>query len=125
MANEILKEEIMNEEQLENVVGGTRGQLSCDTKLLNALGLMDHHYEPYYCQTHMSEVEGEVNAALKTLGRAKNGAKGFFVQASNEGSNNYHYRVGFWKSHNCSRGAMYKMIAEAAGQPDFDYKKFL
>ena len=125
MANEILKEEIMNEEQLDAVVGGTRGQLSCDTKFLNALGVMDHFYEPYYCQTHTSEVAGEINAALKTLGRAKNGAKGFSVQANLEGSNNYRYRVGFWNSHNCSRSAMYKMIAEAAGQPNFDVSKYL
>ena len=123
MANEILKEEIMNEEQLDAVVGGTRGQLSCDTKLLNALGIMDHSYEPYYCQTHMSEVEAEVNAALKTLGATKNGAKGFSIQASNEGGNNY--RVGNWRNPNCPRSVMYKMIAEAAGQPNFDVSKYL
>lgn len=123
MANEILKDEIMSEEQLENVVGGTRGQLSCDTKLLNALGVMDHFYEPYYCQTHMSEVEAEVNAALKTLGESKNGAKRFSVQANLEGGNNY--RVGNWANPNCPRSVMYKMIAEAAGQPDFDFSKFL
>lgn len=123
MANEILKDEIMSEEQLENVVGGTRGQLSCDTKLLNALGVMDHFYEPYYCQTHTSEVEAEVNAALKTLGASKHGAKNFSIQANLDGDNSY--RVGNWANPNCPRNVMYKMIAEAAGQPDFDVSKFL
>lgn len=124
MAEEkILKNEIMSEEQLDNVVGGTRGQLSCDTKLLHALGIMDHFYEPYYCETHTSEVEAEVNSALKTLGSSKHGATGFSVEASIDGNNKY--TVGNWANPNCPRSVMYKMIAEAAGQPDFDVSKFL
>ena len=38
MAKEILKDEIMKEEELEQVAGGNRDELSLDTKLFNAMG---------------------------------------------------------------------------------------
>ena len=124
MTNEILNGEMLNEEQLDKVVGGTRGELSCDTKLLHALGFMDHFYEPYYCQTHTGEVEAEVNAALAKLpGESKYGASGFSIKANLDGSNSYN--VASWLNHDCDRRSMYKMICEAAGKPDFDYKKYL
>ena len=43
MTNEIINSELMNEEQLGAVVGGTRGELSCDTKFLYTLEIMDHY----------------------------------------------------------------------------------
>ena len=38
MAKEILKEEIMNEAELEQVAGGNRDELALDTQLFNAMG---------------------------------------------------------------------------------------
>lgn len=38
MAKEILKDEIMSEEQLDQVAGGNRDELALDTQLFNAMG---------------------------------------------------------------------------------------
>ncbi len=38
MAKEILKDEIMNEEELEQVAGGNRDELALDTQLFNTMG---------------------------------------------------------------------------------------
>ena len=121
MANEILKEEIMNEEQLENVVGGTRGQLSCDTKFLHALGVMDHYYEPYYCEKHMSEVASEINSALQ-----KAGFRELRIDTSVSGGNTYYFRKGEYTGVLVApREEIYGEICDKLGKTDFDYKKFL
>ncbi len=122
MAKEILKDEILTEEQLENVAGGTRGELSCDTKFLHALGLMHNFYEPGFCEKHMEDVQEEVNEALAKLPEVGTMGK-FSVKANLNGANSY--RVGTWANPNCPRDVMYRAIAKAAGQPNFDYSKFL
>ena len=38
MTKEILKEEIMTEDQLEQIAGGNRDELALDTQLFNAMG---------------------------------------------------------------------------------------
>ncbi|MBR4115818.1 MAG: hypothetical protein IKK40_07380, partial [Bacteroidales bacterium] len=38
MAKEILKDEILKDEELEQVAGGNRDELALDTQLFNALG---------------------------------------------------------------------------------------
>ena len=99
--------------------------LSCDTKLLHALGLMDHEYDAHYCQIHRQEVEDEVNAITLNLGRTKYGyhSRKFKVRAYDDGHNEYF--VGNWARPECPREEMYKMIAEAAGKGDFDTSRFL
>ena len=127
MANkEILKGEMMNEEQLGKVVGGTRGELSCDTKFLYALGFMSRCYEPGYCEAHPETVEYEINAALSKVGR-REGEKavaavhGFKVRANINGKNEY----SSLDSRFSDRAMFYKMVCDAAGQPDFDYSRFI
>ena len=122
MAEEkILKDEIMSEEQLENVVGGTRGQLSCDTKFLHALGVMDHFYEPYYCEKHMSEVAGEINSALQRAG-----IRELRIDTSLTRGNTYYLRKGEYTGVLVApREDIYGEICDKLGKPDFDYSKFL
>ena len=117
MANEILKNEILTEEELDNVAGGTRGELSCDTKLLNALGVMDYFYEPGHCESHMSEVQGEINDYLKDSGVLK----GFSVSATKlDGANSY--KIG---DKEVPRAKFYHDVCQALGKPDFNWKQFL
>ena len=40
MANEILKEELLSEDQLEGVAGGTSREIQKDTDFMQAIGLM-------------------------------------------------------------------------------------
>ena len=40
MANEILKEELLSEDQLENVAGGTTREIVKDTDFMQAIGLL-------------------------------------------------------------------------------------
>ena len=44
MTKEILKEEILKEEELEQIAGGNRDELALDTQLLNTMG---NRMEPY------------------------------------------------------------------------------
>ena len=106
-------------------LGVTCNELSCDTKLLNALGLMDHYYEAPYCTQHKEEVLDEVNAITTRLQRTKHGftSRNFEVCVKPDGTNEYF--VGNWAEPACPRNEMYKMIAEAAGQPYFDVSQFL
>ena len=125
MTNEIISSELMNEEQLDAVVGGTRGQLSCDTKFLNALGIMDHYYEPSYIESHMGLVTTEVTAAFNNaLNRAF--VDRVHIDASVGGNNIY--KLGHFPptiSKNVSRRELYQKVCAAVGKPDFDYSKYL
>ncbi len=117
MAKEILKDEILTEEQLENVAGGTRGELSCDTKFLNALGVMDYFLEPGYCENHMTEVQGDVNEALQSV----EALKGFSVTSVDvKGANTYSI-----DGKAVSRVKFYRSICKALGKDDFEYKKYI
>ena len=122
MTNEILDSELMNEEQLNAVVGGTRGELSCDTKFLYALGLMDDYHEPGYVENHVDEVAADISVAVKKIGIDVS------IRYSSNGANGYQvtrYFPGGPESQFTSRSAMYKIICDAVGKPDFDYKKYL
>ena len=117
MAKEILKDEILTEEELDNVAGGSRGELSCDTKLLNALGVMDYFHEPGYCEKHMTEVQGDVNDALQGV----DALKGFSVTSVDvKGANTYSIN-----GKEVSRVKFYRSICNALGKPDFEYKKYI
>ena len=123
MTEEILNSELMNEEQLNEVVGGTRGELSCDTKFLYALGLMDNYHEPGYVENHVDEVAGEVSSALKKIGidvkvfYSSNGANGYLVTR--------YFPGGPAEFQFTDRSAMYQIVCDAVDKPDFDYKKYL
>ena len=121
MKKEILKGEMMNDEQLDAVVGGNRGELSCDTKFLHAIGLMDHYYEPSYCGSHFLEVADEVNSALKKTGRYGVGI------TYNPNANNKYLLVelGTGVGWYTKRAELYQVICNAIGRPDFDYRQFL
>ena len=123
MTNEILNGEMLNEEQLNEVVGSTRGELSCDTKFLHALGFMDHYYESYYVENHVYEVADEVRVAFNN---ALDGAFGYrmHIDASVSGNNTYKL-LHFPFSMNVTRCELYQKVCEAVGQPDFDYEKYM
>ena len=123
MATEKLTSELMNEEQLDAVVGGSRGELSCDTKLLYALGLMNHYYEPAYIENHAREVASEVSATLKRTLHLN-----VLVYYSSNGTNKY-LMTGYYPSGQrgrlTTRPFMYQIICNSAGKPGFDFTKYI
>ena len=118
MANEILKGEMMNEEQLNEVVGGTRGELSCDTKFLHALGLMDDYHEPGYVENHAEEIAGDINAAFR------NASIPIRVSYSLGCKNYYRFESGN-QTQLINRDQVYRIVLDRIGKTDFDYKKYL
>ena len=123
MTNEIINSEMLNEEQLNAVVGGTRGELSCDTKFLHALELMDDYHDPGYVENHVEEVAGEVSSALKKIGidvkvfYSSNGTDGYQVTR--------YFPGGPAEFQFTDRSAIYQIVCDAVGKPDFDYKPYL
>ena len=120
MTNEILNGEMLNEEQLDAVVGGTRGELSCDTKFLYALGLMNNYHEPGYIENHVNEVIGDIQSAFKKVGIPYD----LVINYSANGNNEYRLKMSA-VSARTTRAKLYRTICEKVGKPDFDYKKYL
>ena len=117
MAKEILKDEILTEEELDNVAGGTRGELSCDTKLLEAVGVMDFSYNAGYCENHMTEVQSEVNGYLKENDKLKDFS---IATVKLDGANTY--KIG---DKTVSRAKFYDSICKALGKDDVNWQKYL
>ena len=121
MATKKLNSELINEEQLNEVVGGTRGELSCDTKFLYALGLLDDYHEPGYVEKHVREVIGDINSAFKKIGSSFD----LRIEYSASGNNEYRFISSSHSGRCTTRPQLYKYICEAVGKPDFDYKHYL
>ena len=124
MKKEILNGELMSEEQLNAVVGGTRGELSCDTKLLHALGLMPNSHEPGFCEKYADDVAEEISNAVRKTGRLE-----VKINYSANGNNQYrlarHAPGGVVLIDNATRAYFYRLVCAAAGKPNFDYNKYL
>ena len=106
MTNEIINSELLNEDQLDEVVGGSRGELSCDTKFLHALGLMDHYYEPYYVEKHVDEITAEVSTALKKIGSSFD----LRIEYSASGNNEYRFISSSHSGRCTTRPQLYQYI---------------
>ena len=124
MTKEILNGEMMNEEKLNAVVGGTRGELSCDTKFLYSLGLMPNSHEPGYCANHADDVIREIiDAVMKT------NSLSVMIHFSANGKNKYNLTTslpdGGWANQDVTRAYFYRRVCEAVGKPDFDYEKYM
>ena len=125
MANEILKEELMNEEQLEAVVGGTIAQTVKDTQLLHALGLLDREYTASEIQNNPVAVEWAINGAIHLV---MGGNHHFYEVGVNANSDNT-YELNYIEENEptqyFSRAGFLRSVCNAAGQPNFDISKYL
>ena len=69
MAEEIKKDEVLNDEQLEEVAGGTWGQTADDSRFLNSLnGSCDRYGATRISFTPGTKIEEEVQKAWATVG---------------------------------------------------------
>jgi|GEM_PF-4547297 len=112
MAKEILKDEIMNEAELEQVAGGNRDELSLDTKLFNAMGGRMEAYDLYQItNNNVNGIAARVTSLYSKLG--------IEVKYNDLGASNY-YINGKWIPRN-------QAVTEAmnrAGYHDMDPKQF-
>ena len=69
MTNEILKDEILKEEQLDHVAGGTWGQTADDSRFLNSLnGSTDRYGATRISVTYGTKIEEEIQRGWAGVG---------------------------------------------------------
>ena len=112
MAKEILKNEIMNEAELEQVAGGNRDELALDTQLFNTMGGRIPAYDKYdITNTNVNGIAAKITSLYAKLG--------IEVKYNDFGASNY-YINGKWIPRN-------QAVTEAmnrAGYHDLDPKPF-
>ena len=124
MANEILKDEILSEEELDGVAGGTIAQTVKDTQFLHALGLIDKAYTAAECKQDLGYVSEVINTAVWNLTGTNHSAYG--VGVNENSANTYSYNdFGMDISENFTREEFLSTVCRLAGKPNFDYKPYL
>ena len=68
MAKEILKDEILSDEELDQVAGGTIGETAGDSQILYDYGLMDNHYGSIPVMFYWGSKSAEVDAGWAKAG---------------------------------------------------------
>ena len=69
MTNEILKEEILKDEELEQIAGGNRDELALDTQLFNAMGGRITAYDVEdITNTNVNGISAKINSLYAKLG---------------------------------------------------------
>lgn len=112
MAKEILKDEIMNEAELEQVAGGNRDELALDTQLFNTLGNRMPAYDKYdITNTNVNGIAGRVSALWSKAG--------IQVKYNDSGASNY-YVNGQWIPRNQAVDTLVKNL----GYHDIDTTPF-
>ena len=124
MAKEILKEEILSEEELDKVAGGTIAETVKDTQFLHALGLIDRAYTASEVQNDPDTVDRVIDSAIFQF----SGSHSWYqVDMNANSANSYMYR--YIEDHeprtNFTREGFLKRICHEAGKPDFDYTPYL
>ncbi|MBR0288854.1 MAG: hypothetical protein IJQ82_07735, partial [Selenomonadaceae bacterium] len=88
MAKEILKDEILKDEELEQVAGGNRDELALDTQLFNAMGGRIPAYDKYdITNTNVNGIAAKITSLYSKLG--------IEVKYNDLGASNY-YIDGKW-----------------------------
>jgi hypothetical protein len=112
MTKEILKDEIMNEEQLDKVAGGNRDELALDTQLFNAMGNRSKAYDlEDITNTNVNGISAKITSLY--------GKFGIEVKYNDFGASNY-YINGQW----ISRNQAVVEVLNRAGYHDIDPKPF-
>lgn len=122
MANEIKKDEILSEEELEQVAGGTIAETVKDTQFLHALGLMDRSYTAADCKNNFTAISNEIDDAIFHL---VGNHSGYYTNPSKDSANTYHFRSEGEETQNLTREQFLQRICYAAGKGNFDYKPYL
>ena len=82
MANEILKDEIMSEQELDQIAGGNRDELALDTQLFNAMG---GRFKAYALDDITSSNVNVISSGIATLWKDA----GLRVEYNDNGASKY------------------------------------
>lgn len=108
----IFEEELLSDEELENVAGGTLNEMVKDSKFLHALGLMDRAYSAKEIKDNKTGISTLINEAF--------GSQGMWVEAETGLKNVY----GDDDYNDYTRAQAYKALADKV-KPGFNYRKYL
>ena len=111
MTNEILKDEILKDEELEQVAGGNRDELALDTQLFSAMGRMKGVDKYEITNTNVNGIAARVSSLYSQLG--------IQVKYNDLGASNY-YMNGNW----IPRNKAVEVALNNAGYHDMDPKQF-
>ena len=125
MAKEILKDEMLSDEELEQVAGGTIAETVKDTQFLHALGLINRAYTASEVQSNPAAVDEVINGALWSI---DGGHNSWIEMGVNVNSAN-HYGRSYIEDNEppekYSRKYFLAEVCELAGKPNFDYTPYL
>ena len=122
MAKEILKDEMLSDEELDNVAGGTTAETVKDTQFLHALGLLDKSYTAAECKKDPNQVLMAIDSAVyKVTGNHW----GYAVGANANSANTYSYYANGEDTKQLTREQFLSNICNLAGKPNFDYTPYL
>ena len=110
----ILNEEVLSEEELEGVTGGTLNEMVKDSKFLHALGLMDRAYSAKEIKVNEAEISSLISQAF--------GSQNMWVEAGTDFKNVYGDEN--TDGSGMGRAQAYKALADKV-KPGFNYRKYL
>ena len=113
MANEILKDEIISEVELDQVAGGNRDELALDTQLFNAMG---ERFKAYALKDITSSNVNVISSQISTLWRDA----GLKVEYNDNGASRYFDS----KGNSISRNQAVDMLAHKLGYHKLDTTAF-
>lgn len=113
MSNEILKDEIMSETELEQVAGGNRDELALDTQLFNAMG---ERFKAYALKDITSSNVNVISSQISTLWKKAS----LKVEYNDFGASRYFDG----KGQPISRNQAVDMLAHKLGYHDLDTSSF-
>ena len=108
----VLNEEVLSDEELEKVAGGSLSEMVKDTKFLHALGLMDRAYSAKEIKANEDEVSHLISEAF--------GSQDMWAEAYIDGKHSY----GDDDYNHYTRAQAYKALADKV-KPGFNYRKYL
>ena len=112
------QEEIMSEEELNGVAGGTVEELVKDIKFLNAVGIKTKNYSMNDLKNNAFDIGHEIANLI---------GGNFDIWANEKFGNDYRITatsMGMDDTY-LTRSEFYKKVCEQVGKPNFDYEKYL
>lgn len=114
MADKNLKNEVMSDNELDGVAGGTEYETMKDSQFLHAIGLLDRTYSLEDIEENGDAIRSAVNDAF--------GKVDMYADASDRYRNTYGEKEGLYGE--VGRAEAYKILCQVY-KPGFDYKQFL
>ena len=111
----VLQDEVLSEEELEDVAGGTDDETVKDATFLYSIGILPEFSTAEKLKADRENVERAVRGTFADYGITVN------ISATGENI----YRESKNGAPPITRAQAYAIVADSFGKPDFNYKKYL